>query len=80
MTYGPTRSVNAELHEGLTDGSYKKVIQSRGGFPEAATHNARRDLDDRYFGIHETPLKTSPDGISLPTPNFVPTPPALPIR
>lgn len=76
MTYGPTRSVNADLHEGLTDGSYKKVINDRGGFVDkVSTVAARASLSDRYFGIHETPYKTSPDGVNLPTPNFVPTPP-----
>ena len=74
MTYGPTRSVNADLHEGLTDGSYKKVIQNRGGFVDkVSTARTRSTLNDRYFGIHETPYKTSPDGVNLPTPNFVPT-------
>ena len=76
MTYGPTRSVNAALHEGLTDGSYKKVIRDRGGFPEGTTQAARRDLDDTWYGIHETPSKVSGDGIDIATPNFVPTAPA----
>lgn len=76
MTYGPVRSVNADLHEGLTDGSYKKVIQNRGGFVDkSTTTRTRATLNDRYFGIHEAQMKTSPDGIQLPTPNYVPTAP-----
>lgn len=78
MTYGPTRSANASLHEGLTDGSYKKVIQGRGGFPEHTTQAARRDLNDTWYGVHEVPVKISGDGIDLPTPNFVPTAPVTP--
>lgn len=74
MTYGPTRSANAELHEGLTDGAYKKVVRDRGGFPEGTTYQSRRDLADTWYGLHETPVKVSPDGLPLPTPNFVPTP------
>lgn len=76
MTYGPVRSANEALHEGLTDGKYKKVIQDRGGWPEGTTYAARRDLDDRWYGIHEVQPKMSADGIDLPTPNFVPTAPA----
>lgn len=76
MTYGPTRSVNADLHEGLTDGSYKKVITNRGGFPERTSVQSRAHLDDQWYGIHEDPVKTGPDGIALPTPNFVATRPA----
>lgn len=76
MTYGPVRSSNAELHEGLTDGSHKKVVQGRGGFPERATYDARADLHDTWYGIHEAPVKVSPDGLPLPTPNFVATPKA----
>ena len=76
MTYGNTRSVNADLHEGITDGTFKKVIRDRGGFPENLTHAVRQDLDDTWYGIHELPHKYGGDGIPAPTPNFVATPPA----
>jgi len=76
MTYGPIRSANAELHEGMTDGKYKKVVRDRGGFVEKATSAARSDLDDRWYGIHEVPVKTTGDTLQLPTPYFVPTQPA----
>lgn len=76
MTYGPIRSANAELHEGMTDGKYKKVVQDRGGYVEGTAQAGRADLDDLYYGIHETPIKTGPDGLRLPTPNYVPTAPA----
>jgi hypothetical protein len=77
MSWAPIRSANAELEAGLTDGKYKKVIRDRGGFPEAATFRARRDLDDTWHGIHEAPVKIRPDGRpAIRDPYFVPTPPA----
>lgn len=73
MSYPRTRSMNGDLAEGLTDGKYKKVVNDRGGVVEGTTQNARHDLHDIYFGIHETPVKIAPDGLSHPTPNYVPT-------
>ena len=74
MVYPVSRSMNADLAEGLTDGAYKKVVQGRGGKVEGTTWQARADLDDNWYGIHETVTKTSPDGLRHPTPNFVDTP------
>lgn len=68
MTYGPTRSANASLQEGATDGKYKKVIANRGGFPEQTTPVARQDLNDQWYGIHETQPKMAGDAVVLPTP------------
>ncbi|WNI17576.1 hypothetical protein [Actinacidiphila sp. ITFR-21] len=68
------RSLSGDLEEGLTDGAYKKVVTDRGGVVEAATYAVRRDLDDRWHGIHEAPVKHLPDGRPVSTPNFVPTP------
>jgi hypothetical protein len=73
MVYPLSRSMNADLHEGATDGKYKKVIQGRGGVVESTTYRDRSDLFDGYFGIHETDAKVSGDGVVAPTPNFVPT-------
>lgn len=78
MAYGPTRSVNAELHQGATDGKYKKVVRDRGGFVEHATYVSRRDLSDQWYGIHETPVKVSGDGIAAPTADYVVTPAVTP--
>lgn len=75
MVYAPTRSVNAELNEGATDGKYKKVITDRGGFPETTTYRERAELDDIWFGIHEKPVKVRPDGKVVVTPDFVYTRP-----
>jgi hypothetical protein len=66
--------MNADLHEGATDGSYKKVIRDRGGRVEAATWDSRRDLLDNWYGIHEKPVKLAGDNVPGPTPNYVSTP------
>lgn len=72
MAYPQTRSMNGDLSEGLTDGKYKKVVNNRAE-AEPTTQVARHDLNDRYFGIHEAPVKTFPDGLRHPTPGYVPT-------
>lgn len=76
MAYAPHRSQNKELEEGMTDATYKKVVQNRGGFPEAITAETRRQLDDVWHGIHEIQPKITPDGLVADTPNYVPTEPA----
>lgn len=73
MVYPVSRSMNADLSEGLTDGKYKKVVQNRGGTVEGGTAAARVELNDNWYGIHEILTKTSPDGLRHPTPNYVPT-------
>lgn len=57
MAYPPLRSMNADLHTGIADGTYKQVAPDRGGCVEQATLDSRRDLHDMYFGIHEAPTK-----------------------
>lgn len=79
MAYPISRSMNADLNEGATDGKYKKVIRDRGGVVTSQL-NERRDLHDLYYGIHETPVKTSPDGLVHTTPNYVPTKPVEQFR
>lgn len=71
--YANTRSMNADLHEGATDGKYKKVVYDRGGVVESLTYRERDPLLDVWYGIHETRDKTAGDGVSAPTPNYVPT-------
>jgi hypothetical protein len=78
MVYPLSRSMNADLHEGLTDGKYKKVVRDRGGVVGSATYRARSDLFDVWYGIHETPTKRAGDDVAGPTPDYVPTPPAFP--
>lgn len=79
MVYPISRSMNADLHEGTTDGSYKKVVYDRGGVVEHATWDARRDLLDSWYGIHEKAVKMAGDNVSGPTPNYVSTPTPTPV-
>lgn len=74
MAYAQSRSMNAELNEGATDGKYKKVVNDRGGSIDPGTHIARLDLHDRYYGIHEEQVKVRGDGKVVHTPNYVSTP------
>jgi hypothetical protein len=64
MAYAPARSCNGELARGMTDGSYKEVIKDRGGQPEAATYEHRKQLSVADYGIVELDVKTCPDGVS----------------
>lgn len=73
MAYAPPRSANKDLHEGMTDGCYKKVITDRGGFPEPCTAQMREDLSDIWYGIHEDRMKHLPDGRAEETPDWLPT-------
>lgn len=74
MATAPSRSANAELSEGMTDGKYKKVVTDRGGLVEHTTYLERQDLHDVWYGIHEEPDKVLPDALLQHTPNFVATP------
>lgn len=78
MAYPKTRSANAELHEGMTDGTYRKVVMDRGGVVESLTYEARKDLSDAWSGIHEKADKVLPDGRMCRTPYAVSTPEADP--
>jgi len=68
------RRLNAELAEGMSDGSYKKIVTDRGGRVDDATWEARSDLSDAHFGIHEARVKHLGDGSVHVTPDFVPNP------
>lgn len=74
MAVNNSRRMNADLAEGMSDASYKKVVQDRGGVINAETYEARRDLDDAHFGIHEKQVKTLGDGTQHPSPDYVLTP------
>lgn len=78
MAYAQSRSMNAELNEGATDGKYKKIVVDRGGIgvAQSATTRARVDLHDVWYGTHEEQIKTRPDGVPVHTPNYVQTPPS----
>lgn len=74
MAYPQLRSMNASLTEGATDGRYKKVISDRDGVVDPQTYANRDELDDVWYGIHETNPKDVP-GMSgyKSTPNYRPT-------
>ena len=60
MSYPKTRSLQAELAEGSTDGAWKKVNPDRGGEVEAGTAENRRNLSPRLYGITEATEKELP--------------------
>lgn len=76
MAYAPSRSPNVELQRGMIDGTYKQVVKDRGGFAEPATYDARRELTDIYYGIHEAKVKRLPDNRVFNDPYCVDTPEA----
>jgi hypothetical protein len=76
MAYPQTRSMSTDLHAGMTDGKYKKILQNRGGFPEGATYQDREDLSDIWYGIHEADTVELPDGRVMAMPYHTPNAPA----
>lgn len=74
MVYPVSRSMNADLSQGMTDGKYKKVNQDRGGSVSPGTYESRAELNDNWYGIHEKQVKVTPDGLLHATPSFVATP------
>jgi hypothetical protein len=69
--YAPSRSCIADLHEGATDGTYKKYAVNRGGFVEGVTALARREMSGVYHGFNERANKLMPNGAQITTPNYV---------
>lgn len=72
-----TRSMNAELAEGGTDGKYKKIVSDRGGIVAVETWESRRDLSQRDYGMQEAKDKVLPDASIHVTPDYVATPTPL---
>lgn len=75
MAVNQSRSQNAELAEGMSDGKYKKIRMDRSN-AELTTYEDRAALNDTYYGIHELKDKVLPDGSIHITPSFVTTPSA----
>lgn len=74
MALPPLRSLNGDLIEGATDGRYKKVVNNRGGMVEGSTYANRDELDDVWYGIHETQPKDVPGMTGYhSSPQYVPT-------
>ena len=74
MATNTSRSQNAELAEGMSDSSYKKVVTDRGGVIGPETYESRMDLSDAHFGIAEAKLKHLGDGTVHVTPDYRPWP------
>lgn len=75
MATAPQRSCNSELEEGMTDGTFKKVVMNRGGTIDPLTGAVRNQFDDIWHGITECNPKIGPDGLTVNTPNYEKTPP-----
>lgn len=73
MALPVSRSVNRELDEGMTDGTYKKVVQNRGGLVEEGFWLARKQLSTKGYGIVESPTKVLANGDEISTPYTVAT-------
>lgn len=78
MSYAKPRSANSELSAGMTDGKYRKAIMDRGGDVEHTFMDNRECLTDAWYGIHESPRMTRPDGVVCSNPYAVRTPEASP--
>jgi hypothetical protein len=68
------RSMNGDLEQGMIDGSHKQVVKDRGGDVDPATYEARKTLNDTWYGIHECPDPHTPDGLHTHSRYYVATP------
>ena len=70
------RSCVENLHDGMSDRSFKKVRQERWS-PEqrgkSLTDRTREDLYDIFYGIHEVKEKMLPDGTTYISDDYVAT-------
>lgn len=66
MAVNQSRSLNAGLDEGSTDGKYRKVRPDTGGIVESTTEANRRALHPswNYGTFAEAPLMKRPDGVT----------------
>lgn len=70
MTVNTSRSQNAELFEGMTDGTYKKLITDRGGFIDPLNPREKSLIAPQVYGlVGEVKQKILPDGRTKHTPN-----------
>ena len=70
------RSCNENLHDGMTDRSYKKIRQERWSPEKTAkslTDRTREDLYDIWYGIKEVNEKMLPDGTMYTSDDYVAT-------
>lgn len=71
MAYAPSRSWRSDLHEGMTDGTYKKYAMNRGGFVEPCTAPVRRQMAGVWHGFNEVQPKILADARYTDTPNYL---------
>lgn len=62
MSYAPERSRNGALTDGMTDGTYKKLVRDRGGFVETTTEESRFTLNHDTIAYQQTSPRFQPDG------------------
>lgn len=75
MAVNNTRSMNGDLAEGLSDGTYKKIAMDRSKTPnDDSTWAARRDLAPIHYGFREQKTKVLGDGTLHVTPDYVENP------
>jgi hypothetical protein len=77
MAENKDRSMNAELIDGMVDGTYKRVIMGRSLYPDPDRRLQRADrldLNHGYggYGICEAPEKRTPDGRFTHDLGFIP--------
>jgi hypothetical protein len=77
MAENRDRSMNAELIDGMCDGTYKRVIRDRSLYPDPDRRLQRADRIDLFhgtggYGVAEKPEKRTPDGRYSHSQGFVP--------
>lgn len=70
MAYPVSRSCNADLRAGATDGTYKRYAPNRGGVVEPTSAPARRLNDAVWHGFNESAVKVMPDGAQVHPPYY----------
>lgn len=77
MAENRDRSMNAELIDGMVDGTYKRVLTGRSNYPDPDRRLQRADRLALFhgtggYGIAEAPMKRTPDGRYSADQGFVP--------
>lgn len=75
MAVNNSRSQNAELAEGMSDGAYKKIVTDRSRtYNDDSTWAVRKDLSPIHFGFRESKSKALGDGTVHVTPDYIDNP------
>jgi hypothetical protein len=77
MAENRDRSMNAELIDGMVDGTYKRVIRDRSNYQDPDRRLQRADKIALFhgtggYGVAEAPEKRTPDGRYSRDQGFVP--------